>query len=211
MLKHRSNTRVLKSEKDHSSHEWFKQVYEENFDKLYTYVISIVKDSQIAEDVVSEVFMNLWNMRSQTEGILKIQSYLFISVKNLAIRAVTKNIQQLAGQDLNSINQMEKSDPEEIYIGKELQSILFKAVEDLPDQCKLVYSMIKEEGKRNSEVATELGISEGTVKNHLLKAVYVIREKVTTYLEIQNYTSNNYTNLGSFIIMFWIAILSELL
>lgn len=183
--------------------EYFEKIYKEYFDRLFGYAMAITKNKQLAEDVVSELFLNLWNLRSGFSKIMELESYLMISVKNLSIRAITKDPKNIFSLDLeNSIRRIEKLDPEEVLLEKELRLAIDQAIEALPEQCKLVYRMVKDNQMKNSEVAAELGISEGTVKNQLLKAVARIREKVRDHLSDHEPYTDHYTRLGAYAFLF---------
>jgi RNA polymerase sigma-70 factor (ECF subfamily) len=85
---------------------------------------------------------------------------------------------------------------------QELVGAINDAINALPDKCQIVYKLIRQEGKSVKEVATEMGISEGTVKNHMTKAVSRIREEVTDYLEASGSTKSNY---GSFSVLLFLG------
>ncbi len=185
------------------THRWFKSCYDQNFTSLYQYAKSITHDVQSAEDIVSEVFMNLWSNRDSLTSIRDINSYLFITVKNSAIRFVTRNPNSFFGSNLEeTIKEIDRHDPEQVMLEQELVGAINDAINALPDKCQIVYKLIRQEGKSVKEVATEMGISEGTVKNHMTKAVSRIREEVTDYLEASGSTKSNY---GSFSVLLFLG------
>lgn len=177
-------------------HKWFEKCYELNFPNLYQYALRVTKDTQLAEDIVSEVFMNLWNTRDKLSGVKKIDAYLFISVKNAAINYLTKNPARFSSSDFSaSLKEIDSHDPEQMMLEQELVEALNKAIKSLPDKCQVVFQLVRMEGKSYKEVAEEMGISEGTVKNHMTKAIAKIREQVIDYIDDPGYSYPNYGTL----------------
>jgi RNA polymerase sigma-70 factor (ECF subfamily) len=186
-----------------SFRQQFEAAYHKNFDKLYIYAKTITKSEEMAKDVVSEVFFNLWKMQPSFSAIKELDSYLFISVKNLSIRAISKDPKSFVSLDFeNTLKTIEKINPEELLLEKELFHIIESVINTLPDQCRLVFHLVKDKQLKYREVAEELGIAEGTVKNHLIKALHLIREKVRTHLEDDHTSFDRYTKLGVAALLF---------
>lgn len=177
--------------------QWFERCYDRNFTSLYQFAIGITNDGQLAEDIVSDVFMNLWSNRDNLTTIKNIDSYLFITVKNAAIRFVTRNPSRFSSQGNleETIKEIDRQDPEQVMLERELVKAIEDAINTLPDKCQIVYKLIRQEGKSVKEAATEMGISEGTVKNHMTKAISKIREEVTDYLDDSDGTNSGYGTL----------------
>lgn len=163
---------------------WFEKVYETHFTRLYQFAFTITKERQAAEDVVSEVFLNLLNSGKDASEIRELDNYLFVSVKNRAVRAVTHDPYRFESLDFRrTMSRVDKLTPEHLMVGKELYSEIENTISALPDQCKLVYELVKIQRKKHAEVAEELGISESTVKNQITKALARIREAVEKHLK----------------------------
>jgi RNA polymerase sigma-70 factor (family 1) len=150
-------------------------IYEDYFDRLYSYALLITKSEVLAKDAISEVFFNLLKAKVDLTTIKSIKSYLYTCTKNQAIRLISQNPVNF---NIENVSSIDKINPEELLIGKELEEFLFKAIEDLPPQCKLVFKMVKERQMKYEEVAKELGISVDTVKYHLKTALKNIRIKM---------------------------------
>ncbi|MEN7551734.1 RNA polymerase sigma-70 factor [Rapidithrix thailandica] len=162
----------------------FEAVYNQHFDKLYTYAKIITKSEEMAKDIVADVFFYLWKRQPDFTSIKELDAYLFISVKNLSIRAVAKKTKRAVSLNRHHATQwIEELNPEKLLLEKELMEVMDGAIDTLPDQCQLVFDLVKGKHLKYSEVANELGISEGTVKNHIIKALNRIRNRVTAYLE----------------------------
>lgn len=170
---------IIKKLSGDNSSEFFKGIYLEYFDRLFSYALIITKSEDLAKDVVSDVFFNLWKTRINLAAINQLKSYLYTCVKNQAIKTLSSDPVRFDTESYKkAVASVEWINPEELLIGKELQEILESIITDLPPQCGLVFGMIKERRMNQDEVATELGISKETVKYHLKVALKHIRKKL---------------------------------
>ncbi len=139
----------------------------------------MTKSEELSKDVVSEVFLNLWKNRHKFSQIREIESYLFIAVKNQSIRTLTNDYNKKVTIGFgNAVKMIDKVDPEELLLEKELLEDIEHAVSKLPPQCQLIYRMAKDEQLKYKEIAEDLGISIASVKTQLVKAAAVIRETI---------------------------------
>lgn len=159
-----------------SDKAYFEEVYNKYFDRLFAYALLITKSEGLAKDVVSDVFYGLLKAEKDLHSIKQLKPYLFTSVKNQAIRAVSKDPLIFLSEDHEytelSIDQV---DPEELLIGKELEDFLEKTIAQLPPQCELVFRLAKQQNLNHEEVSKELNISIDTVKYHLKTALKKIK------------------------------------
>lgn len=158
----------------------FDRVYREHFGRLYAFASSLIKCEEIAKDVISDVFVNLWNSRIDFNKIRDIEAYLFIAVKNQALQALSKAPHGIGTMDIeNALRRIDISDPEHVLIEKELLSDLEAAIKSLPDQCQLVFGLARDKNMTYQEISNELGIAPATVKSHMIKAIANIRTFIT--------------------------------
>lgn len=161
----------------------FEEAYQLHFERLYAYARAITRSDELAKDVVSDVFFNLWKMGEALTQIKELEYYLLVAVKNQAIRSLSSNPSKLVSLDFeHELRQIERINPEEVFIEKELRHAIDQAIAQLPDHCQLVYRMVKERQMSYREVSAELGIAESTVKNHMIRAMGSIREQVKAHL-----------------------------
>jgi RNA polymerase sigma-70 factor, ECF subfamily len=164
---------------------WFEQVYNEHFERLYRYAFSITKSKDLAEDVVEEVFVSIWERQNGHIEIKDLKNYLYVSTKHEAVRLVSKDPNRFLYTDYEEIIQIADTiDPETILMGNELQEIIAEAILSLPAHCALVYDMVKNQGKSYGEVSQELGISKKTVESHICKALAKLRKHLQQYFEL---------------------------
>lgn len=156
--------------------EYFEEVYKEYFDRLYAYALIITKSENLAKDVVSEVFLNLWRTKIDLCSIKELKSYLFTSIKNQSLKVLSNDPASFRNEDYEQLtSSIDKMNPEELLVGKELEQFLNDVIEKIPPQCALVFKMVKEDNMKYEDVATELGISKDTVKYHVKVALKKIR------------------------------------
>ncbi len=163
-MPNRRKNGIVKSIKDQSVfRNWFETIYSENFERLYRYAFSITKSKDLAEDVVEEVFVKIWEKQDGHVEIRDLKTYLFVSVKHVAIRIASKDPQRFAYGNYEQLVQVADSvDPESLLLGAELEKAIDAAINSLPPHCALVYNMVRQEGKSYEQVSTELGLSKKT-------------------------------------------------
>ena len=173
---------IHKVRHDQSFEGYFETVYTEFFKPLYRYARSIARSDDIAKDVVSELFFNLWKSQIDLSKIKELKSYLFRSVKNQVVKTLTNDPRSFDSIDTeNFVKQIERVSPEDILLEKELLFIIEQAIAGLPDQCRLIFSMAKSKQLNYAGIAEELGVSQSTVKTQVARAIAVIRQATDTY------------------------------
>ena len=156
----------------------FKEFYKENVFKLFQFAFAFVRDKELSEEIVNDVFLNLWKNRSKISEIKNINVYLYVSVKNTAFNYLKKNNSKktIDIEDLSSDHFYLSPDQEQILITDELKKRIEESINKLPPKCKLIFKMVKEDGLTNIEVATILGISYKTVTTQLTIALKKLEE-----------------------------------
>ncbi|KKO90698.1 MULTISPECIES: RNA polymerase sigma-70 factor [Sphingobacterium] len=151
----------------------FADIYDFYWKRLLGIAYNLTKDKQTAEEIVQEVFVSLWNRREDVQ-INLLSQYLATAVKFASFKALqrarrheqilnTAVVQPMFQQDQNTID------------ARFLQEYLHEVVETLPDRCKLVFQLSREEHFSNREIAAELQISEKAVEANITRALKVLR------------------------------------
>nr|WP_319509809.1 RNA polymerase sigma-70 factor [uncultured Draconibacterium sp.] len=142
-------------------------------DELLQFALSFVRNQEIAEELVSDVFVKIWHKRAELPTIQNIKSYLFISVKNSCLshlRKMKNNKIILIDEYTDFLFPMvEKKDDDSIE--KEQLKRIYKAIEELPPKCREAFTLAKINGFKHREIAEIMNISEKTVNNHLVTAL----------------------------------------
>lgn len=172
------------AEKD--DREAFNQFFILYYNRLIQFALLFVHRQEIAEDIVSDVLVQLLRRKKELNQINHFEGYLFLSVKNTALNFLKKEKRHsdYCNSEVNEVFlPAHISDPVEKVLEEELRHLIFRTVERLPKQRKMVYKLIKDEGLKYKEVADLLDISIKTVENHLDLAVKEIRAVVENYLD----------------------------
>jgi RNA polymerase sigma-70 factor (ECF subfamily) len=158
---------------------------ENAFAELYNYykspalrfTTSLLKDDEEAENMVQDVFLKIWIKRAHIKPEYNFSSYLFTCLRNMAFDYFKKmeKSEQLRKQFMEGMTLFADEEREE----KERRiSLVQNAVESLSVKRKLILKLNIEEGKSYQEIAEFLRISKNTVKNQLVKAKQILREKM---------------------------------
>ncbi|MFT4093153.1 MAG: sigma-70 family RNA polymerase sigma factor [Niabella sp.] len=158
-------------------HVAFNSLYWKYSKIIYANVLKLTKDSRIAEDIVQEVFITLWEKRSSINPNKPIQNWIFVVSHNKAIDHLKKNLRacSVKNMDIDIIGNHNEYD----FFEKErkLRSIE-AAVRNLSPQKKKVFELCKLQGKTYKLAADHLNISTHTVKEYLSEVMKHIRKIV---------------------------------
>ena len=157
--------------------EAFARIFEKHRQRLYTYLLGITKASEVAEDILVDVFMKLWIGREMLVRIENLEGFLHKVAYNKAMdffktTARHARLQQVYAQRINQPEQ----NPEDWFIDEEARRILREAVNQLPPQRKLIYTMSREQGLSYDEISKALHLSRNTVKGTLMAATRSISD-----------------------------------
>lgn len=162
--------------------ETFKQLMEQFADELFFFAKGFLRNKEVAEEIVSDVFVKIWKNRTELNKIKNLKSYLFICVKNgcLSHLRKTKNEKIVFIDEFNDFQFIPVEGPETDLINKEALNQIYRAIEKLPPKCKIAFTLAKINGLRHKEIAEVMGVSEKTVNNHIVSAI----KKITSSLNI---------------------------
>lgn len=151
----------------------YEELYQLMFEPLHQFSYSIVKSSEAAEEIVSDVFIKIWQIRGRLGEIGNLKVYLFTIAKNFSINYIHKNYKNIP----YSIDEMDieprvgVGNPEELCISAEAVNRIRQVIRNLPPQCRLIFQLVKEDGMKYKEAAEVLNISVLTVRNQLAIAI----------------------------------------
>lgn len=173
---------LLKKITEKDDHRAFHEFYKIYFNKIYRVAFSLVKNREMAEEIVEDVFFNFWQIRDRYAEIRNIDNYLFISTKNLSFHYLKKdkNMLKVAVENFSKL-QVYRQNPEKVMLTHELEVFLDDAVERLPDRCKEIFKLARMKGLKYKEVAKLLNISVKTVENQIAIALKKLYAELDTY------------------------------
>ncbi|OQY92856.1 MAG: hypothetical protein B6D37_13225 [Sphingobacteriales bacterium UTBCD1] len=142
---------------------------------VYQNAIKLTKDAAIAEDIVQEIFISLWEKRSTIDIERSIAGWLFVSCYNRSVNALKKKLRESRAYKELSKETGDAPGDDSGISGIQL-NILEKAIAQLSPQKRKVFELCKLRGKSYDEAAAELHISKHTVKEYLSEAMAFIKE-----------------------------------
>ena len=157
---------------------FFEALFQTYYKQLCKFSFRIVQDRDVAEDVVQTCFINLWKKKDATILQTSFKSYLFRSVYNRSINEYAR-AKKYKNEDvslLDGISTSNNEDPLLVLQAQDTQKKIDAAISAMPDGCRTIFLMSREEQLSYKEIAELLEISVKTVENQLGKALRILRE-----------------------------------
>ena len=169
----------------------YKYLYDRHYQVLCHIANYYVKDAFIAETIVGDTIVHLWEIRNDLNITIDIRRYLVKSVKNRSLdylkSSYAQNRMLIPIEELGYSNTIVHPNIIEnnalgLLLEKELENEVMLAIEHLPEECKQVFRMSRFANKKYDEITMELGISINTVKYHIKHALFLLRKELAKYL-----------------------------
>lgn len=162
----------------------FRVIFELMEPRLHGFVFSYTKSDYIAEEIVQEIFIKIWERREEIKLSGSFSAFLYTMARNRTLNYLRNASQRAAIRDELWKNvSLLQEDTEAEVIFSEYREIVDDIIDHLPRKKRSIYIMSREEGKTNAEIADILGISPKTVKNHLWKTFETIKVQLRPHLE----------------------------
>ncbi|KAA9349421.1 RNA polymerase sigma-70 factor [Larkinella humicola] len=169
-----SDETLLKSMGDNDDERAFAELYNRYFRSLFNYAYSKVNDQFIAQEIIQELFVSVWQQRDRPP-VQCTRSFLFSCVKNRVISYYRKELTrryhynrwETQTDDSNALTDQQ-------ILTSDLQHQYEKGLHQLPPKCREVF-LLSRKGLSNREIALQLTISEKTVEQHITKALRVLK------------------------------------
>lgn len=160
----------------------YELLFREYFQPLLSYAVSILKSEADAEEVVQDIFFNLWKNKKKLNIHTSFSSYLYRAVHNNCLQLLKREKRKLIyQQDQRNWNHHESLSPGEILQYNELYEKINSAVDELPENCKTIFKLNRFQGLKYSEIAEKLAISIKTVEANMTKALKHLRRHMDEY------------------------------
>lgn len=166
----------------------FAAVYDQYFGSQYVYAVKYVLDTEVAKEMVQDSFLKLWEKRNSLSAETQILPLLYQITRNNCLnhlkheKVKERHKTRMQKLDLNYVAISNLS--AEKIIAEELEESINKAISLLPPRCREIFELSRNQEKKYREIAAELNISEKTVENQMLKALKIMREKLSEYLPV---------------------------
>ena len=207
------DTTILKQLQVHierNSHRAFEDLYRLFFPRLFNFSMLYVYKKEAAEEIVNDVMVKIWEKRNSINVIENLETYLFVAVRNHSLNYLQKysHYHMTIAPETGLGELVNLNNPEKELEWKEMYFKLNMSIEQLPDQCRTVFRLIKEEGFKYKQVAEILNISPRTVETQLFRAIKKLNAVVSVYIEKSAGKKNNNRPLISLLIAlcFWVSL-----
>ncbi|WP_031529082.1 RNA polymerase sigma factor [Dyadobacter crusticola] len=155
----------------------FKQLYEHYSTAVYRVAYRYLHSSEMAQDVVQEIFLTIWNRRAEFRQVNAFQSYLFFMTRNLCLKYMKDLAREATAQaefsERIDVNGQDTSEP--------YHALLDQALQQLPPQQKRIFELAKIQGLSHEMIARILNLSASTVNNHITAALKSIKLRLQQY------------------------------
>ena len=161
----------------------FKYFFDTYYDDLCNFVNGYLHDETLSEDIVQSIFIYLWENRDSLPSNCTIKSYLYSATKNKSLNHLrnVKNKHRIEGALFAQADCFSDEKADKYLEFEELKSILSKATDLLPSQCKTIYQLSRDDGLTHKEIAERLGITIKTVENQMTIAIHKIKDYLQPY------------------------------
>lgn len=173
--------RQLKNGDEHA----FTEIYNRYWQPLFFVASHKVGNLAEAEEVVQDIFLDLWHRREELTVTSSLSAYLSTCVKYKVLNILAKRQLSLRYMKYASgaINQEDHSTEDWLQF-EQLKEQLADATAKLPEKCRIVFQLSRTNGFSQKQIATQLGISEKTVESHLSRALRALRNSLGQLLSL---------------------------
>lgn len=160
----------------------FESLFRSYCSKLVRFSYRFVHDADTAENIVQDVFVNIWTHRASLDPQRNFRSYIYASVRNRALEDLRhQQVVQDAVADLKTLVPDVRT-PEDEHHSRELAIAIQRAIDKLPERCRTIFVMSRTDRLTYREIAEVLDISVKTVETQMGRALQVLRKQLNDFL-----------------------------
>lgn len=157
----------------------FTRVYGAYHGFVFHFAVKFLKSTFLAEEVVNDVFLKLWENRSQLVPGQSLKAYLATVCKNHVFNLLKKAKRESAiMEEIRRLVAVARNQTEEDLFGAELEQVIDQIVSQLPEQRQRIFRMYRFEELDLDAIAGKLHISKGTAKDHMVRANRFVRKNL---------------------------------
>lgn len=155
------------------------ELYNKFWQPLFISAFNIIKDKELCEDIIQDIFMNIWHNREKLEIRISLKGYMYACARYQVFNHLKKNKDRIQVELFDDLEKrFQYTTPETELMHQELVLQINSIVDTLPEKCQLVYKLSREEQLSHKEIAERLNISVKTVENHITKALHSIKSSM---------------------------------
>ncbi|HKL38782.1 MAG TPA: RNA polymerase sigma-70 factor [Bacteroidales bacterium] len=163
----------------------YERVFRDYYEELCYYANRYLKDLDLSEEAVQDVFFRIWKKRHTLHITESLKSYLYTSTRNKCLKMIRS--QQMAdkySQYMKNTARQNVSTPIDELNAAELNKLIERTIKELPERTREIFSLNRYQGLKYSEIAEKLSISVKTVEANMGKALKLFRKNLDEYLRV---------------------------
>ena len=161
----------------------FSQFFQENQKKFLSFAYSYTRNKAAAEDILMEAMVSLWENREKWEKDSNLHALLLTIIKNKSLNYLEhEQVRMKAEEAINTHKQRELDLEPATIFDTEIQRIVYKTLEQLPEQSRHIFILSRYHNTPNKKIAEQLGISIKSVEFHITKTLKLLRLELKDYL-----------------------------
>jgi RNA polymerase sigma-70 factor (family 1) len=146
---------------------------------MYLHAYKKTGDAQEAQDVLQDVFLNLWSKRDQVSEEENLSGYLYTSIRNRILNLIShKKIRDRYEESLLQFSDMETPVADHLIREKQFSEMIQKEIDALPEKMREIFLLSRKGYLKNKEIAEHLGLSEHTVATQIKRALKILRSRL---------------------------------
>lgn len=180
------NDQLLVERLNSSDSSALSEIYNAYWQPLFLSSYNILKSKEISEDIIQDVFLDLWNKRETLKINISLKAYLYACTRYKVYDYFRKNKNELNIELFDDLNKrLTQSTPLTELMHKELVQHIENVIATLPEKCRMVYTLSREQKLSHKEIAKQLNISTKTVENHITKASKTLKLSLGDFLSLE--------------------------
>lgn len=161
----------------------FAKLFDIHSSQAFRFAYYFLRSKALCDEVVSDVFIRIWNNRKKMAEITNFEAYIFTLTKNQSLTYLDKISKTPAfTNDISRDLISDIENPEEQILANELEKAINEAIDNLPEKCKIIFLMSRENKLRHHQIAEILEISEKTVNAQISIALKKLYSELQKYL-----------------------------
>jgi len=158
----------------------FNALYWKYSSYVYNFIVSLLYDPTIAEDLTQNVFLKIWERHEDIDPEKGIDNYMFTIARHLVYQETEERMKLIIGpNEIEGLKEMSDNSLEENIDATSLESYLQSVVNQLPSARKEIFQLSRIHHLSNKEIADKLSISEKTVENQITRALKFLKEQLS--------------------------------
>jgi RNA polymerase sigma-70 factor (family 1) len=163
----------------------FEMMFKTYYQPLCRYANTLVNDREEAEEIVQSSFVTIWEKRESIEIAESAKAYLYRAIRNASLNRIKhEKVKENYARKQVYLGVPKSESTEQGLIRDELENKIQAAIQQLPEQCRLIFTLSRFEELKYQEIADQLQLSVKTVENQMGKALRMMREQLKDYLPL---------------------------